>query len=69
MARLKMKLSNTRDPNRKAELLEMLSYNDIYITKLFSLNDDFVMIAVDQDQDKLFQQKTNMTFNPLYQRN
>ena len=64
-----MKLSNTRDPNRKAELLEMLSYNDIYITKLFSLNDDFVMIAVDQDQDKLFQQKTNMTFNPLYQRN
>ena len=68
MARLKIKSDNSREPSRKSVLLEILSNADIYITKLIPVNDGFIIITIDEDQDKVFQEgvKTKLTENNFH---
>lgn len=63
MARLKIKSDNSRDPNRKSVLLELLCNEDIYITKLIPVNDGFIVITIDEDQDKIFQEEVKNKLN------
>ena len=63
MPRVKIKTTNSSDPNKKAGLLNILSRNDIYLTNLIQLQDGYVIITTDDDQDKLFQDKVKEELN------
>ncbi|MPC38830.1 hypothetical protein E2C01_032346 [Portunus trituberculatus] len=55
MLRVKIKTKDSKDPRRHSILLQILSNNDIFITKLIPVNDGFVVItSTDEDQDKIF---------------
>ncbi len=58
MPRVKIKVQNIRDP-RKSNLLELLSRNDIFITKLISLSNGYVVVTNNEtDQDKILKTET-----------
>lgn len=55
MARLKIKTANAKDQGRKEELLNILSTNDIYVTRIIQANDGFVILTQNEDEmDKIF---------------
>ena len=58
MAIVKIKSTNFKDIRKKCLLLETLSTNEIYTTKVIPLNGGLVVITTDEDHDKLFQEKT-----------
>lgn len=61
MAKVKIKSSNSKDPRIKNSLLEILSRNDIYATRLISIPDGFVVLTWnEQDLDKIFNSTTNV---------
>ena len=55
MARVKIKANNSKDPRKKTALLNILSKNDIYLTDLILLQDGYVIITTEEDQEKIFQ--------------
>lgn len=60
MARIKIKSPNSKDPGRLRLLLETLSRNDIYATKIIPVSDGFVVLTEsDGELDKLFNNKTD----------
>jgi len=60
MARVKIKSQNAKDPVRRFTLLEILSKNDIYATKIIPIPDGFiVLLSNDNEMDKIFNNKTN----------
>ena len=60
MALVKIKSQNTKDPVRRFTLLEILSKNDIYATKIIPIVDGFiVLLSNDNEMDKIFNNKTN----------
>lgn len=64
MPRVKIKTPNSKDPRRTNNLLEILTQNDIYITRLDPLTDGFVIITgTDDERDKIFKQKTQKELN------
>lgn len=71
MARVKIKTANSKTQERKNKLLEILSSNNIYVTKIIPVNDGFIILTNDDNElDKLFNNKTNVElenqeFNPL----
>ena len=57
MARVKIKHPNST-PKTKQQLLQILSINLVYATKIVTLNDGFIIItSTDEDLDKIFQKK------------
>ncbi|MPC48298.1 hypothetical protein E2C01_042066 [Portunus trituberculatus] len=58
MARVKIKTNNNKDPRRKFALLNILSSNDIYPTNIIIVQDGFVIISSDEEQEKIFQDST-----------
>ncbi|MPC67484.1 hypothetical protein E2C01_061661 [Portunus trituberculatus] len=69
MPRIKIKAQDPKDPRRKSALLGVISKNGIFITKLITVNDGFVVVASnDYDLDKIFQAQTtsNLTENEFY---
>ncbi len=59
MPRVKIKSPNSKDPRRTSCLLEILSKNGVYITKLIPLSDGYIIITGSEDeQDKIFKEKT-----------
>ena len=55
MARIKFKSPSPKDPDRLNLLLEILSRNDIYATKLFPIADGFIATTeTDTEIDKIF---------------
>lgn len=59
MARLKIKSANARDPNKKTELLGILSSNEVYATRIITANDGFVILTYnDEELDKVFKSNT-----------
>lgn len=71
MARLKIKSANSKDPQRKRELLSILSTNEIYVTRIITTNDGFVILTFNEEEsDKVFkadtiQQLQSKQFNPI----
>lgn len=63
MPRVKIKVNNPKDPNKKDSLLNILSRYDIYPTDVMQIQDGYVIITTDDDQDKLFQEKIKEEFN------
>lgn len=60
MARVKIKSSNPKDPRRKTKLLEILSTNDIYVTRLIPTNDGFIILTSNENElDKIFNNTTD----------
>lgn len=60
MARVKIKTANSKDPRRKSKLLEILSTNNIYVTRIITVNDGFVVLTdSDSDMDRIFNNKTD----------
>ena len=59
MPRVKIKTNNSKDSRKTGALLEILSKNDVYINKLISLADGYVVIVTtEEEQDKIFKNKT-----------
>lgn len=55
MARFKIKVENSKDPRKKTQLLEILSINNIYVVKIITVPDEFViLIDSDSELDKVF---------------
>ena len=64
MPRVKIKSPNSKDPRRTSTLLEILSRNDIFPTKVIPLSDGYTIITGTEDeQDKIFKQKTEKELN------
>ena len=62
MARVKIKGKDSRLPSRKQKLLEVLSTNDIYVTKILLVNDGFIIFTLNDDElDKIFKTKQTKT--------
>ncbi len=60
MARVKIKAQNSNDPRRKRKLLEILSQNVIYVTRIISISDGYIILTEsDQELDKVFNNKTD----------
>lgn len=60
MARVKIKCTNSKDPRKKHKLLEILSKNEIYATRIITVQDGFIVLTSDEtEQDKLFNNKTD----------
>ena len=60
MARIKIKSASSKDQARQDLLLEILSKNDIYATKILSAPDGFVVITENEAElDKLFNNTTD----------
>lgn len=60
MAKVKIKTLNSKDDRRKIKLLEILSKNDIYATRITYTPDGFVIFTNDEtDLDKLFNGETD----------
>lgn len=60
MARVKIKTHNSKDPRRTTKLLEILSCNDVYVTKLIPVNDGFIILTSSNDElDKIFNNTTD----------
>lgn len=59
MARVKIKTSNSKDKRRTTKLLKILSSEDVYLTRLLSVNDGFVALTwSDEHIDKVFSSAT-----------
>lgn len=59
MTKVKIKTSNSKDPRRTTKLLEILSSQDVYLTRLLSVSDGFVAFTcLDEDLDKVFSSAT-----------
>lgn len=59
MVRVKIKSQNANDSSRKIKLLEILSSNNIYVTRLINVPDGFVVLTdSDNEHDKIFNNKT-----------
>lgn len=55
MARLKIKTHDAKDPSKKTELLSILSWNEIYVTRIISTNDGFIILTYNEEElDKIF---------------
>ena len=71
MAKVKIKSNNSKDPNRKEKLLELLSENEIYATGITIAPDGFfIWTGDDSDLDRLFNSVTdryleNNGFTPI----
>lgn len=60
MAKVKIKSNNSSNPLRKHQLLEILAKNEIYATKIISVQDGFVVITTcEAELDKVFNNKTD----------
>lgn len=60
MARVKIKSQNPKDPRRRTKILEILSCNDVYVTRLIPVNDGFVIITSNNNEmDKIFNKETD----------
>lgn len=60
MARVKIKTHNSKDPARKSKLLEILSSNNIYVTRIITNPDGFVVLTDSETElDKIFNNKTD----------
>lgn len=70
MVKVKIKCADPRDPRRSNKLLEILSCNDVYITRLIPVNDGYVVLtSSNSDLDKIFNNETDKqleqnNFNP-----
>ena len=71
MARIKIKSGSSKDPDRLNQLLELLSKNDIYATKILPAPDGFVVVTENEAElDRIFNNTTdkeliNNQFTPL----
>lgn len=55
MTRVKIRNPNSKDPNIKQELLEVLSRNEVYISRLIPIADGFVITTSSEaDLDQIF---------------
>ena len=55
MPRVKIKTASSKDPRKQQSLLEVLSKNDIFITKLIPLSDGYAVITNNEDDlDRIF---------------
>ena len=64
MARVKIKSPNPKDPRRKTLLLEILSRNLIYVTKIIQVQEGFLIItSSDAELDKVFNTTTSDDLN------
>lgn len=60
MTRVKIKSPNPRDPRRTTKLLEILSCNDVYVTRLIPVHDGFIILtSSDNELDKIFNNTTD----------
>ena len=60
MARVKIKSENSKEHRRKQKLLEILSTNEIYVTKIIDNRDGFVIITSnEQELDKILNGTTD----------
>ena len=59
MAKVKIKAANANDERRKHKLLEILSKNKIFARKIHTVNDGFIAITEEREQDKIFNNKTD----------
>lgn len=60
MAKVKIKPANSKDPKKKHKVLEILSKNDIYATKIITVTDGyFVLTSSESKQDRIFNNKTD----------
>lgn len=62
MARVKIKITNAQDPRRKSALLNILSKHDIYPTNIIPLQDGFIIISSDEEQEKIFEDSIKQEF-------
>lgn len=71
MARIKIKSASSNDPRRQKLLLEILSKNDIFATRIITIADGFVILTENETElDKIFkdstdQELTSNQFTPL----
>ena len=54
MVRVKIKTPHSSDPRKRRKFLELLSSNDIYVTRLITSGDGFIALTPEEDLDKLF---------------
>lgn len=55
MARIKIKKTKNKSHDRKRKLLEILSQNEIYVTRILNANDGYIiLISNDGEMDKIF---------------
>lgn len=60
MARVRIKTQNPKDPRRKLKLLEILSSNEIYATKIIETKDAFIILTNNEDDpDRIFNGTTD----------
>lgn len=60
MAKVKIKTTNPKEERKKLKLLEILSRNDVYATRIITIADGFVTITNEEsDLDKIFDGKTD----------
>lgn len=60
MARVKIKSPNPKDRLRTNKLLEILSCNDVYVTRIIPINDGFIILTSSNNKlDKIFNNVTD----------
>lgn len=63
MVRVKIKTTNSQDPRRKNTLLTILSNNDVFPTNIFPVQDGFIIVSSDEEQEKIFKDKIKEEFS------
>lgn len=60
MAKVKIKSPNPKEERKKMKLLEILSTNEVYVTRIITISDGFITITNEEnDLDKIFDGKTD----------
>ena len=71
MVRVKIKSRSPNDRNRKLKLLEILCTNEVHVSRVFTANDGFTILAISEEHaDKIFTREIKNRleeegFNPL----
>lgn len=71
MVRVRIRSNNSKDPNRKLQLLQLLSENEIYVNRIIVATEAFIIITNEEsDLDRLFNGVTdrylqNSGFTPV----
>lgn len=64
MARVKIKCQNSKDKDKKIALLQILSLNQVYATRVISMPDGFVVLTnTDNDLDTIFRRDVKNSLN------
>ena len=55
MTRIKIKCKGIQDKNKKNKLIEIICSNEIHITRIFTGNDGFTTLSINEEHaDKIF---------------